>query len=141
MICHSKNEGGISTSPNHATKTEAMNRKNNASKSTDLLIFPKDNAKCFFAVENEFQDFEKKFLQKQLRKRSNLVVASVESMGMIGIRFLMWFTKNIQGDMTPAGAALCHLIHCKLSMILDNREGFSNEEKNDIIDYVEKILK
>lgn len=118
-----------------------MIRKNNERKSSNFEIFPSENRKCFFVIENEFQRFEKKFIQHQLRKRSDFVVASTESLDMFGIEFLIWFTKNIQGDLTPIGESVAHLLHAKLKMLHGLQSDFTMQQRNEIMYDLAKYLK
>lgn len=127
--------------PSFAPTMKRMNRKNNGSKSSNFEVFPSENRKCFFVIEDEFQKFEKKFLQNQLRKRTDFTVSSIESVDAYGIEFLIWFTRNIQGDMTAAGESLAHIIHCKLKSLYPLRSEYTDETKKAILKYVENMLK
>lgn len=99
-----------------------MNNKNNESKDNQVILFPDDLSKCFFAIEKEFQKFEKKFLINQLNRRSSLELDDTK-IRTIGLDFLIWFTQNIVNDLAPMGQSLAMTINAKLVGNRDKLKG------------------
>lgn len=99
-----------------------MNNKNNEGKYTQVVLYPDDLSKCFFAIEKEFQNFEIRFLINQLNRRSSLELDDTK-IRTIGLDFLIWFTQNIVNDLAPMGQALSMTINSKLVGHRDKLKG------------------
>lgn len=95
-----------------------MKQTNNIDKSNQRRLFPSDLEKCFFAVEKEFQDFEKKFLIHHIERRSNFRFKDPKSLNRIGIEWIIWYMEMIYDDMKIPGQVLSTVIIAKLQASL-----------------------
>lgn len=95
-------------------------KNNNDNKDTDIKVSPEVIEQCFYSIETDFQDFEKKFILFHLRSRTNFKLRNEYSLRPFGIKFLYWFLKNIHSELGPAGSGLCQCLMVKLNMGKDN---------------------
>lgn len=117
-----------------------MSHKNNNNevKDTNLCISPKEVEQCFFAIEADFQDFEKMFMLHHLRKRTNFKLKTDHALRPFGIKFLFWFLKSIHQDLGDVGSGLCQCIMVKLSMHKGNRNWLSFES-NELFEFKQAV--
>lgn len=116
---------------------------NNTDKNTGIQLFPGEFEKCFFAIESEFQKFEKIFLRNQLKNRTSLKMFDIKSINPIGINFLIFFTDAIQNDLNILGQAVCKIIHAKLKatqMRFYNQQ-LTDNQKLELDCFINELLK
>ena len=101
------------------------NKNNNDNKDSRIVLSPDDLQKCFFAIENEFMQFEIVFVANQLKRRSNLKMEGINPLRPYGINFIFWFLNAIHEDLGIAGKTLSQTILAKLSRFID-RKLFAN---------------
>jgi len=97
-----------------------MNKTNNVDKSNQRQLFPSDLQKCFFAIENEFQDFEKNFLIHHMERRSNFRFKDKDALKRIGIEWLIWYLEIIYDELKTPGQVLSTVIISKMNAALKN---------------------
>lgn len=116
---------------------------NNTDKNTGIQLFPGEFEKCFFAIESEFQNFEKIFLRNQLKNRTSLKMFNVMSVNPIGIDFLIFFTGAIEHDLNIMGQAICKIIHAKLKATktrIYNAE-LTDKQKLELDYFISQLIK
>ena len=109
--------------PVHNTSEELTmhNKNNNTNKDSGMPLSPEDPKKCFFAIENEFMQFEIVFISNQLKRRSNIKLDGINPLRPYGIDFLYWFLDSIHNDLGIAGKTLSQTILAKLSRFTNNK--------------------
>jgi hypothetical protein len=118
-----------------------MKQTNNENKSTIRPIFPNDLEKCFFAIENEFQDFEKKFLIHHIERRSNFRFKDPKSLNRIGVEWMIWYLDLIWDELKTPGQVLSTVITAKMKAGLtqQRRCDLNPWERHKILQYVNSI--
>lgn len=129
--------------PESGTGLPNGTNNNNTCKNTPITIFPVDFEKCFLSIESEFQTFERKFLQYQLKKRTSLKMANIQSVNPVGIEFLIFFTGAIEFDLNIFGQTLCKVINAKLKKVKVKQYNcmLSDQEKLELDYYISKIIR
>lgn len=97
------------------------NKNNNNSKDSGIAISPSEIEKCFFAIENEFQQFEIGYITNQLRRRTNLKLTSEFPIRPLGIDFLIWFLEKTEHENGVFGKPLCEALIVKLKKLRGSR--------------------
>ena len=96
-----------------------MNNKNNRRKDKSISVSPSRIEKCFYSIENQFQNFEILFILNQLRKRSTFKLKSDFSLRPFGIDWLIWFLNSIHTDLGDIGQALNRSLIMKMVSFKD----------------------
>lgn len=77
--------------------------------------------KSFFTIENEFMDWEKQWMWKQLKSRSNLTIKSREGLNLVDLEFLKWFLSKIESEMDFLGNAIIQILNSKFNYAKSDR--------------------
>lgn len=92
-----------------------MNQKNNnARKSKKIDLFPSDFRKTLQLVKTELSQVELKFLENQLKRRTDLPITDEESMMILDNKFLVWFLEAILPAHSDFGTVISNNIVSKI---------------------------